>query len=148
MRQLLDKLGEVLFWKIAMKPGRPLAYGRIGGAHFFGLPGNPVSVMVTFYQFVRDALLILQGQRDVMPVPMFKATLAAPIRKAPGRTEFQRGILAPGSDGGWTVRTTGDQGSGILSSMSQANCFIVLGTTVGNVATGEAVDVQLLEGLL
>ena len=148
VKQLLDKLGEVLFWKIAMKPGRPLAYGRIGNAHFFGLPGNPVSVMVTFYQFVRDALLILQGQRDVMPVPMFKATLAAPIRKAPGRTEFQRGILAPGSDGGWTVRTTGDQGSGILSSMSQANCFIVLGTATGNVAAGEAVDVQLLEGLL
>jgi molybdopterin molybdotransferase len=97
---------------------------------------------------VRDALLILQGQRDVMPVPMFKATLAAPIRKAPGRTEFQRGILAPGSDGGWTVRTTGDQGSGILSSMSQANCFIVLGTDVGNVAAGDTVDVQLLEGLL
>jgi molybdopterin molybdotransferase len=97
---------------------------------------------------VRDALLVLQGQRDVMPVPMFKATLAAPIRKAPGRTEFQRGILAPGSDGGWTVRTTGDQGSGILSSMSQANCFIVLGTATGNVAAGEAVDVQLLEGLL
>ena len=86
-----DKLGEVLFWKIAMKPGRPLAYGRIGGAHFFGLPGNPVSVMVTFYQFVRDALLILQGQRDVAPLPMFKVPLAAPIRKVPGRTEFQRG---------------------------------------------------------
>jgi molybdopterin molybdotransferase len=148
VKQLLDKLGEVLFWKIAMKPGRPLAYGRIGAAHFFGLPGNPVSVMVTFYQFVRDALLILQGRRDVMPVPMFKATLAAPIRKAPGRTEFQRGILTPGSDGGFTVRTTGDQGSGILSSMSQANCFIVLGTDVGDVAAGQAVDVQLLEGLL
>ena len=148
VKQLLDKLGEVLFWKIAMKPGRPLAYGRIGTAHFFGLPGNPVSVMVTFYQFVRDALLILQGQRDVMPVPMFKATLAAPIRKAPGRTEFQRGILTPAPNGGWQVRTTGDQGSGILSSMSQANCFIVLGTATGNVAAGEAVDVQLLEGLL
>jgi molybdopterin molybdotransferase len=147
VKQLLDKLGEVLFWKIAMKPGRPLAYGRIGTAHFFGLPGNPVSVMVTFYQFVRDALLILQGQRDVSPVPMFKATLAVAIRKAPGRTEFQRGILAPGSDG-WTVRTTGDQGSGILSSMSQANCFVVLPTQTGDVAAGETVDVQPLEGLI
>ena len=147
MKQLLDKLGEVLFWKIAMKPGRPLAYGCVGTA-LLRPAGNPVSVMVTFYQFVRDALLILQGQRDVMPVPMFKATLAVPIRKAPGRTEFQRGILAPGSDGSWTVRTTGDQGSGILSSMSQANCFIVLGTATGNVAAGETVDVQLLEGLL
>ena len=148
VKQLLDKLGEVLFWKIAMKPGRPLAYGRIGNAHFFGLPGNPVSVMVTFYQFVRDALLILMGQRDVAPLPMFPATLSAPIRKAPGRTEFQRGILSPGADGRWTVRTTGDQGSGILSSMSHANCFIVLGAECGNVDAGAIVDVQPLEGLV
>jgi molybdopterin molybdotransferase len=149
VKQLLDKLGEVLFWKIAMKPGRPLAYGKLGDAHFFGLPGNPVSVMATFYQFVRDALLILQGQREVAPLPMFKVALSAPIRKVPGRTEFQRGILtADAHGGGYTVRTTGDQGSGILSSMSQANCFIVLGSDVGNVAKGELVDVQLLEGLI
>ena len=148
VKELLDKLGEVLFWKIAMKPGRPLAYGRIGSAHFFGLPGNPASVMVTFYQFVRDALLVLQGRRDVAPLPMFKATLAAPIRKVPGRTEFQRGVLAREQGGRWTVRTTGDQGSGILSSMSQANCFIVLAAETGNVAVGEDVDVQPLEGLI
>jgi len=148
VKQLLDKLGEVLFWKIAMKPGRPLAYGKIGNAHFFGLPGNPVAVMVTFYAFVRDALLMLSGRRDSGPMPMFKAALGAPIRKAPGRTEFQRGILSPDGTGGWTVRTTGDQGSGILSSMSQANCFIVLPTPTGNVAAGEMVDVQLLEGLI
>ena len=148
VKQLMDKLGEVVFWKIAMKPGRPLAYGRIGPAHFFGLPGNPVSVMVTFYQFVRNALLVLQGQREVVPVPTFKATLAAPIRKAPGRTEFQRGLLSADGAGAYTVRTTGDQGSGILSSMSQANCFIVLPDDCGNVAAGEAVDVQLLEGLV
>jgi len=148
VKQLLDKLGEVLFWKIAMKPGRPLAYGKIGHAHFFGLPGNPVSVMVTFYEFVRDALLVLQGRRDVAPVPQFKATLAAPIKKAPGRTEFQRGVLSPDGRGGWQVRTTGDQGSGILSSMSQANCFIVLSDDTGNVAAGEVVEVQLLEGLI
>jgi molybdopterin molybdotransferase len=148
VKQLLDKLGEVLFWKIAMKPGRPLAYGKIGNAHFFGLPGNPVSVMVTFYEFVRDALLVLQGQREIQPLPTFKVPLSAPIRKAPGRTEFQRGILAPDGAGGWTVRTTGDQGSGILSSMSQANCFIVLGSETGNVAAGELVEVQLLEGLI
>jgi molybdopterin molybdotransferase len=148
VKQLLDKLGEVLFWKIAMKPGRPLAYGKLGGAHFFGLPGNPVSVMVTFYQFVRDALLILQGQRDVAPLPMFKVPLSAPIRKVPGRTEFQRGILAAGGNGGLAVRTTGDQGSGILSSMSRANCFIVLDSATGDVATGTLVDVQLLEGLI
>jgi len=147
VKELLDKLGEVLFWKIAMKPGRPLAYGKIGGAHFFGLPGNPVSVMVTFYQFVRDALLVLQGRSDVTQIPTFKATLAAPIRKMPGRTEFQRGVLAPNGSG-WNVRTTGDQGSGILSSMSRANCFIVLPAESGNVAAGELVDVQLLEGLI
>ena len=148
VRQLLDKLGEVLFWKIAMKPGRPLAYGKIGGAHFFGLPGNPVAVMVTFYAFVREALLVLSGRRDAGPMPLFKAKLSAPIRKAPGRMEFQRGILTPDSAGSWTVRTTGDQGSGILSSMSQANCFIVLPMQNGNVAQGEMVDVQLLEGLI
>ena len=148
VKALLDKLGEVVFWKIAMKPGRPLAYGRIGAAHFFGLPGNPVSVMVTFYQFVRDALLVLQGQRDVQPLPMFKVPLGAPIRKAPGRTEFQRGILTGDPARGYTVRTTGDQGSGILSSMSRANCFIVLSADAGDVAAGEPVDVQLLEGLV
>jgi len=148
VKALLDKLGEVLFWKIAMKPGRPLAYGRIGQAHFFGLPGNPVSVMVTFYEFVQDALRILQGERDVAPMPTFKVPLAAPIRKVPGRTEFQRGVLASDGSGGFIVRTTGDQGSGILSSMSQANCFIVLPAATGNVAAGEAVDVQLLDGLV
>src|SRR5271169_6924505 len=147
IKQLLSEIGEVVFWKIAMKPGRPLAYGKIGSSHFFGLPGNPVSVMVTFYEFVRDALLVLQGQREIQPVPTFKVPLAAAIRKAPGRTEFQRGILAPDGAGAWTVRTTGDQGSGILSSMSQANCFIVLGSDTGNVAAGELVEVQLLEGL-
>ena len=148
VKQLMDRLGEVVFWKIAMKPGRPLAYGRIGDAHFFGLPGNPVSVMVTFYQFVRDALLVLQGRGEIEPLPTFKATLAVPIRKAPGRTEFQRGILARVGDGAWTVRTTGDQGSGILSSMSRANCFIVLGPDTGNVDAGASVDVQPLEGLI
>jgi len=148
VKQLLDKLGEVLFWKIAMKPGRPLAYGRIGGAHFFGLPGNPVSVMVTFYEFVQDALRILQGRREVAPLPTFRVPLAAPIRKVPGRTEFQRGVLTTDGEGGFTVRTTGDQGSGILSSMSQANCFIVLAAETGDCAVGDLVAVQLLEGLI
>lgn len=147
VKSLLDKLGEVLFWKIAMKPGRPLAYGRIGEAHFFGLPGNPVAVMVTFYEFVREALQVLQGRRDMQPVPLFKARLASPLRKAPGRTEFQRGILTPGAQG-CDVRTTGEQGSGILSSMSRANCFIVLPADTADVPAGTMVDVQLLEGLL
>jgi len=148
VKTLLDKLGEVVFWKIAMKPGRPLAYGRVGGAHFFGLPGNPVAVMMTFYELVQDALRILQGQRAIAPAPTFKVTLAAPVRKAPGRAEFQRGILASDGAGGWTVRPTGDQGSHILSSMSRANCFIVLPVEAGNLAAGTTVDVQLLEGLL
>lgn len=148
VKQLMDKLGEVVFWKIAMKPGRPLAYGKIAGAHFFGLPGNPVSVMVTFYQFVRDALLALQGVSPVPPQPMLKAVCTSPIKKAPGRTEFQRGILTPGADGVWSVRVTGEQGSGILKSMSDANCFIVLGDHVGNVEANAIVDVQVLEGVV
>jgi molybdopterin molybdotransferase len=148
VKGLLGQLGEVVFWKIAMKPGRPLAYGKIGDAHFFGLPGNPVSVMVTFYQFVREALLRLMGVDPVAPFPTFPATCTAKIRKAPGRTEFQRGVLARGPDGGWTVRPTGEQGSGILKSMSEANCFIVLGDAVGNVEPGATVEVQLLEGLV
>jgi molybdopterin molybdotransferase len=148
VKVVLDKVGEVLFWKIAMKPGRPLAYGRLGSAMFFGLPGNPVSVMMTFYEFVRDALLVMQGRRDVAPPPAFKVPLAGPIRKVPGRTEFQRGILERDQHGAISVRTTGDQGSGILSSMSQANCFIVLPADCGNVEAGTMVDVQLLEGML
>jgi molybdopterin molybdotransferase len=147
VRELLAKLGDVLFWKIAMKPGRPLAYGKVGAAHFFGLPGNPVSVMMTFYEFVRDALLLLQGRRDVPPLPTLRAVLSAPVRKMPGRTEFQRGILTQDGER-WTVRSTGDQGSGVLSSMSQASCFIVLPAAAGDLAAGTAVDVQLLEGLV
>jgi molybdopterin molybdotransferase len=148
VKAMLDRLGEVVFWKIAMKPGRPLAYGKIRGAHFFGLPGNPVSVMVTFYQFVRDALLVLSGADPVEPVPTFNATCTARLKKAPGRTEFQRGILTRGADGALTVRPTGEQGSGILKSMSEANCFIILGDATGNVEPGTSVEVQLLEGLV
>jgi molybdopterin molybdotransferase len=147
VKQLMQRLGEVVFWKIAMKPGRPLAYGKIGGAHFFGLPGNPVSVMVTFYQFVRDALLTLQGVEPVPPQPLMKAVCTSPIKKAPGRTEFQRGMLYL-DEGTWKVRTTGEQGSGILKSMSDANCFIMLHDHIGNVEAGAMVDVQILEGVV
>ena len=148
VKQLRAKLGDVLFWKIAMKPGRPLAYGKVGRAHFFGLPGNPVSAMVTFYEFVREALLVLMGVPHPRPLPTLKAICTSAIKKAPGRTEFQRGILEQGDDGHWTVRVTGDQSSGILSSMSQANCFIVLPDAQGNTPAGASVDVQLLEGLI
>jgi molybdopterin molybdotransferase len=148
VKELLNRLGEVVFWKIAMKPGRPLAYGRIGRAHFFGLPGNPVSVMVTFYQFVRDALLRLSGIDPVAPLPTFKVPCTSALKKAPGRTEFQRGVLERDTHGNWTVRVTGDQGSGILRSMSEANCFIILPTEQGNVVPGTLVDVQVLEGIV
>jgi molybdopterin molybdotransferase len=146
VKQMLNRLGEVLFWKIAMKPGRPLAYGRIGAAHFFGLPGNPVSVMVTFYQFVRDALLVLMGIPDPEPVPTLRAVCTTPLKKAPGRTEYQRGVLSRDPSGRPVVVATGDQGSGILRSMSEANCFIVLPDTQGDVSAGTEVDVQILEG--
>jgi molybdopterin molybdotransferase len=148
VKEMLNKLGEVVFWKIAMKPGRPLAYGKIGNAHFFGLPGNPVSVMVTFYQFVRDALLTLSGQNPVLPLPTFKVPCITALKKAPGRTEFQRGILHTDEKGQWQVRVTGEQGSGILRSMCEANCFIILATDQGNVTPGSMVDVQLMQGLL
>ena len=147
VKQMLNKLGDVLFWKIAMKPGRPLAYGKIGNAHFFGLPGNPVAVMVTFYQFVRDALLVLMGRTNIEPFPSLKVLCTSPIKKAPGRTEFQRGILSQDAQGNWTVKVTGDQGSGILKSMSDANCFIVLSQAQGSIEPGAMVNVQILEGV-
>jgi molybdopterin molybdotransferase len=148
VKELLERMGEVVFWKIAMKPGRPLAYGRIGGAHFFGLPGNPVSVMVTFYQFVRDALLKLGGRDPLPPLPTFKVPCTSALKKAPGRTEFQRGILTQDANGAWSVRVTGEQGSGILRSMTEANCFIILPTDQGNVAVGTLVEVQVMEGIV
>jgi len=148
MKQLLEKLGQVLFWKIAMKPGRPLAYGKVGNAHYFGLPGNPVAVMVTFYQFVREALLVLMGQPAPAALPLFKVTCTAPIKKLKGRTEFQRGILYQADNGDWEVKPTGHQGSGVLSSMSLANCFIVLDETVGNLDAGSTVNVQIMDGIL
>jgi molybdopterin molybdotransferase len=146
VRALMAKLGEVLFWKIAMRPGRPMAFGKIGDAYLFGLPGNPVAVMVTFYQFVRDALLHLSGRTDDFSIPLLKAVSSQSIRKVPGRTEFQRGILFRDADE-WKVRTTGQQGSGVLRSMSEANCFIVLEHERGKVEAGELVSVQIFEGL-
>ncbi|HXV09814.1 MAG TPA: gephyrin-like molybdotransferase Glp [Burkholderiales bacterium] len=148
VKDLLNQLGEVVFWKIAMKPGRPLAYGKIGGAHFFGLPGNPVSVMVTFYQFVRDALLALSGRDPVPPLPTFRVPCTSSLKKAPGRTEFQRGVLSQDASGSWSVRVTGEQGSGILRSMAEANCFIILPDSQGNVASGALVEVQPMEGVV
>jgi molybdopterin molybdotransferase len=146
VKQLMAKLGEVLFWKIAMRPGRPMAFGRIGNAFLFGLPGNPVAVMVTFYQFVRGALLYMSGRTSDVEIPLLIAESAFPLRKVPGRTEFQRGILFE-ENGKYKVRTTGQQGSGVLRSMSEANCFIVLEHERGRVEAGELVSVQLMEAL-
>ncbi|OWS69270.1 molybdopterin molybdenumtransferase MoeA [Polynucleobacter aenigmaticus] len=153
-KQIMQELGDVGFWKIAMRPGRPMAFGvlkPVQGSNrktlFFGLPGNPVAVMVTFYQFVRSALLQLNGASQTEP-PMTQAIAEAPIRKKPGRTEFQRAILGRGADGKPTVKLTGSQGAGILRSMSEANCFVILSHEQGNIAAGDWVDVALFDGLL
>jgi len=149
-RQIMARLGDVTFWKIGMRPGRPLAFGRIGSngrsAFLFGLPGNPVAVMVSFYFFAREALLRMMGAEA--PLPLLRARSAGAIRKKPGRTEYQRGILTHGEDGMPQVRITGSQGSGILRSMSEANCMVVLHDEQGNVAAGDMVDVLMFEGLL
>ena len=150
-RQIMASLGEMTFWKIAMRPGRPLAFGRISSrgrdAYLFGLPGNPVAVTVSFSFFVRDALLRLAGAES-RPLPRLRVTTATPIRKKAGRTEYQRGILAPDADGRWSVRLTGMQGSGILRSMSDANCILELEHERGDVAAGEEVSVVLFDGLV
>ncbi len=152
MKALLKKHGQVLFWKISMKPGRPLAYGKIitdkKSTHYFGLPGNPVAVMVTFYQFVRHALHVLMGQKNPPELPMFEVITSAPIKKQTGRTEFQRGICYLDENQQWKVKPTGAQGSAILSSMAQANCFIVLASHIGNLEAGALVKIQWLDGLI
>jgi molybdopterin molybdotransferase len=149
-RQMMARLGEVVFWKIAMRPGRPMAFGRVRArgksAVLFGLPGNPVAVMVTFYHFVRGALLHMMGRSDT-DLPLLRAKAETAMRKKPGRTEYQRGILEL-KNGEWTVRLTGAQGSGILRSMSEANCFVVLGHEQGSVAAGDYVDVMVMDGLV
>lgn len=147
MRQLAGGEAGVAFWKIAMRPGRPMAVGRIGKAVLFGLPGNPVAVMVTFLAFVRPALLQMMGC-NAPPPPLLQATSLEPIRKKPGRTEYQRATVVTGPDGTLQVKTTGQQGSGVLSSMSHANGLIVLHHDQGNVAIGETVDVMVFEGYL
>ena len=152
-KQVMKTLGDVLFWRIAMRPGRPMAIGRISsGGHdaiLFGLPGNPVAVMVTFYAFVRDALLAMSGATP-QPLPMLRAASTQAIRKKAGRTEYQRGIVtrSASSASGWQVEITGAQGSGILRSMSVANGLVVLGHEQGNVAAGELVDVLPFDGLV
>ncbi len=151
-RDVLARLGEVAFWKVAMRPGRPFAFGplqRDGHAPpcwLFALPGNPVAALVTFYAFAREALLQLAGATPT-PLPVLQARCTTAIRKRPGRTEFQRGVVEQSAEGGWQVRLTGSQGAGILRSMSEANALVVLGHAQGSVAAGEPVDVWLFDGL-
>ena len=147
MKDILKKIGEILFWKISMKPGKPLAYGKIGQCHYFGLPGNPVSTMVTFYQFVREAILTLSGQTPIPKIPLIKAKLLGPIKKIPGRTEFQRGVFEQDDQGTFKVNPLKDQGSGILRSMSEANCFILLHEDLAHLEKDMWVDIQLFDSL-
>lgn len=150
-KTVLEKLGNIGFWKIAMKPGKPFAFGQLGSTHFFGLPGNPVSALVTFYQLVQPALLKLAGySADKIAdfSPKLTACTAVPLKKAVGREDFQRGFFYANPQGGLEVRSVGTQGSHIFSSFYESNCFIVLGAERGNVAAGERVTIQPFNGLL
>lgn len=147
MREVMQSVGQMRFWQIAMKPGRPLAYGRIAETPLFGLPGNPVAVMVTFYQFVQPALLKLSGVSDTQPPRSFRVRSASHFRKKPGRTEYQRAVLYYDDQGELAVRSFGKQGSGILRSMSEANCLVVLPEQNENIHIGDWVDVQPFKGL-
>jgi molybdopterin molybdotransferase len=150
-KQIMARLGDVTFWKIGMRPGRPMAFGKIAShgksAYLFGLPGNPVAVMVTFYFFARDALLRMMGASPA-PLPLMRAISQSAIRKKPGRTEYQRGVLSVDAQGRQQVQITGSQGSGILRSMSEANCMVVLHHDQAGIQAGDAVDVIVFDGLI
>lgn len=141
IKEILEKVGSINLWKVAMKPGRPLAFGHLGKAVFFGLPGNPVSVMITFAQFTSPALRKMMGEEQIRPVSL-RARCTAALKKRPGRVEFQRGIMLNDENGDLIVDTTGAQGSGILRSMNEANCLIVLPMDSGNIEPGTLVEVQ------
>lgn len=143
----LAELGEVTFWKLAMRPGRPLACGKVGNAHFFGLPGNPVAVMVAFYEFVQPSIKRMQGCAQ-LSAPRFPARCESKLRKSPGRVEYQRGIYAIDTDGVTVVRSTGKQGAGRLSSMCLANCLIVIAAEKDGVEPGDIVEIQPFHGLV
>ncbi|MDX2503141.1 MAG: molybdopterin molybdotransferase MoeA [Gammaproteobacteria bacterium] len=147
VKETLEKLGQINFWKISMKPGKPLAFGTLGKSLFFGLPGNPVAVIATFYQFVQPALKRMKGQEIVLPL-VIKAKTSELLKKHPGRTDFQRGILEQSDSGELTVRNAGMQASHVLTAMSKANCFIIIPAESGSIEVGEMVDVQPFEGLM
>ncbi len=146
IREILARLGEVKFWKLNIKPGRPMAFGKVGKAWLFGLPGNPVAVMVSYTQFALDALLRLSGLDPLPERPLLTVQAANAIKKQPGRREYLRGTVAA-VDGRWQVKTTGNQGSGVLRSMSEANCFVVLPENCAGIQVGDSVQVQLFEGI-
>ena len=145
--EIFDRMGQIDFWSVALKPGRPTVFGRLGDALYFGLPGNPVSVMATFYQLVRPAILKLSGLGPQVPV-LIRATSTATIKTKAGRSEFLRGVLSRDQRGQYIVAKTGHQGSGILSSMTQANCFILVPEDAEVIEAGSQIDVQPFEALV
>jgi len=147
VKEVLEQQGKVKFWKLAIKPGKPLTFGKIDQCWFFGLPGNPVSAMVTFYQLVLPGLQKLSGQATLARTTV-KIPCVSQLRKRPGRLEFQRGVMEKDAEGNLVVKSTGDQGSHVLSSMSKANCFIILPLECGNVEPGSEVEVQPFFGLV
>ncbi|WP_445374303.1 molybdopterin molybdotransferase MoeA [Photorhabdus tasmaniensis] len=147
-KQMLDELGEISFWKLAIKPGKPFAFGKLKNAWFCGLPGNPVSAVLTFYQLVQPLIARLSGFTAWQPPMRLHAKVTTPLKKTPGRTDFQRGIVSVNEQGELEVRTTGHQGSHIFSSFSLGNCFIVLERERGRVEAGEIVKIELFNHLL
>ncbi|AMG04557.1 bifunctional molybdopterin-guanine dinucleotide biosynthesis adaptor protein MobB/molybdopterin molybdotransferase MoeA [Vibrio mimicus] len=145
IKSALEKLGQIDFWRINMRPGRPLAFGQIAGKPFFGLPGNPVAVMVSFINFVEPALRKMQGEQGWQPLKV-NAIALEDLRSRQGRTEFSRGVYAFNTQGQLTVRTTGKQGSGVLRSMSEANCLIEIAPAIDTVKVGESVTIIPLQG--
>ncbi|MHD0457738.1 molybdopterin molybdotransferase MoeA [Serratia marcescens] len=147
-KQMLDELGQVSFWKLAIKPGKPFAFGKLGHAWFCGLPGNPVSAALTFYQLVQPLLAKLAGHSDWRLPPRLRARALTPLKKSSGRLDFQRGVFSSNAAGELEVSTTGHQGSHVFSSYSQGNCFIVLERERGSVAAGETVEIEPFNALL
>lgn len=147
-KQMLEELGDIGFWKLAIKPGKPFAFGQLDHAWFCGLPGNPVSAALTFYQLVQPLIAKLSGHSEWHPPVRLKAKAVTKLKKSPGRLDFQRGIFSTNASGELEVRTTGHQGSHIFSSFSQGNCFIVLERERGSVAVGETVEIELFNALL
>ncbi len=147
-KKILSEQGQVYFWKIAMKPGKPFAFGKLERAWFCGLPGNPVSAAVTFYQLVQPFLMKLSGNSQWQRPKQFKAKAITPLKKVPGRTDFQRGKLSINQHGEWQVSSTGQQGSHIFSAFNLSDCFIVLERERGSVDINEWVTVEPFNALL